>query len=267
MSKIEYFVANPAGNVTIFVTSEVAQKDYAEVTSQLLAIKEHCGEQVGFIKGGNRMEMSGLEFCGNASRSFALWYAKNRAGINGEGRVTVDVSGAETPLNVEVNTNTSYTKIQMPQPVSIRDWKEVEGVETLGDDFEGVLVDFGGIMHLILWDVEASAERFEKYNKFLLEKFDAPANGVMFLKKETLDLVPVVYVKDVDTTYFEGSCGSGSTACAIALAYKLADGEYSYNLNQPAGTITATTYINNHKLEKVFIEGPVEMGNTFELDF
>ncbi len=267
MTKVEYFKVNPAGNITIFVTTPIDKKDYANVASRLFELKEHKAEQVGFIKEGNRMEMSGTEFCGNASRAFALWYAKNRLGVDGEAKVKISVSGSEQSLNVEVNTKNDYTKIEMPMPVSIKNWQDVDGVQELKERSEGVLIDFGGILHLVLWNTEATKERFEYYNKFLIDKFDAPANGVMFMDKENMNLVPIVYVKDVETTYFEGSCGSGSTACAVALAYGKPDGKYSYDLHQPAGSIVATAYIENEKISKVFIEGNVEIGNMQVLEF
>ena len=73
--RIKVRVADPAGNITIFVTTPVAREKYPSISRQILARKELKGEQVGFIErkdqGGFRMEMMGGEFCGNASRSFA----------------------------------------------------------------------------------------------------------------------------------------------------------------------------------------------------
>ena len=260
MNRIDYFVANPAGNITIFVVSPAERSEYKEIAERLLAIDELHGEQVGFIKEGNRMEMCGLEFCGNASRSFALWYAKNRAGLTGKGKVTVDVSGADAPIDVEVDTNTNYTKLEMPMPKRIIMWED------------GILVDLGGIMHLVLWDVPASAETFEKYKKEINDKYNPPAMGVMFVNKKTLEMTPVVYVRDVDTTYFEGSCGSGSVATAVALSMEKGPGEYSFELTQPAGKIVASIIkekvddeaeINKTcGIKKVYIEGPVDLGDT-----
>ncbi len=258
MRKIEYFVANPAGNITIFVKTPVERKDYPMVAEKLLAIKEHRAEQVAFIKEGNCMEMCGLEFCGNASRSFALWYGKERKGVKGKDTVTVDVSGIEGTLDVAIDTDTNYTKILMPQPLKISKWD--------GDSKDGVLVDFGGIIHLVLFGEEASEEKFEFYKDLINGKYDPPAMGVMFMDSDGSKMTPVVYVRDVDTTYFEGSCGSGSTAAAIAFSYEKPDGEYSFLLKQPAGDITATTNIEAGKVAKVFIEGPVELGQTLTLN-
>ncbi len=52
--------------------------------------------------------------------------------------------------------------------------------------------------------------------------------GVMFYDTARNVLTPVVYVKDVDTTYFEGSCGSGSTAVAAAFCQEERSGTFSF---------------------------------------
>ena len=77
-------------------------------------------------------------------------------------------------------------------------------------------------------------------------------------------ITPVVYVKDVDTTYFEGSCGSGTTACAAAFGLEKGEGIHHFVFPQPAGTIEATAVIagggaEKGYVEKVYIEGKVEL--------
>ena len=67
-------VANPAGNVTIFVMSPAKREDYPAISRELLCMEELHGEQVGFVEkmqdGSFHMQMMGGEFCGNATRSF-----------------------------------------------------------------------------------------------------------------------------------------------------------------------------------------------------
>ena len=80
--EVKLRVADPAGNITIFVTSPVERNLYAKVANELLAIKEFRGEQVGFIErhedGSSHMEMMGGEFCGNATRSFGYLLGKEQ---------------------------------------------------------------------------------------------------------------------------------------------------------------------------------------------
>ena len=258
---IKIRVADPAGNITIFVLDPFERSKYQTVATQLLAMKEFHAEQVAFIKNADTMEMCGLEFCGNASRSFALISAWNK-GITGQASVTVNVSGSEKPLDVEIDTSTNYTKIKMPSPLSVT---RISGCPMAAAN-GSVLVDLGGIIHVIIHDAQATKENFDILKDFVNKKYDPPAMGVMFYDDAKKVLVPVVYVKDVDTTYFEGSCGSGSTAMAMALSQGLPDGIHSFPLSQPAGDITATTEISGGKLQAVYIEGPVKISEPINVE-
>ena len=118
------------------------RRHYPEVANQLLDMKELKGEQVAYIidlegkEGLPKMEMCGLEFCGNASRSFALLSAKAR-GLRGDSKVTVDVSGSDEPLDVEINTDSNYTKIRMPRALRVFD-EEIFGVPAQIADYGGI---------------------------------------------------------------------------------------------------------------------------------
>ncbi|NLD11439.1 hypothetical protein [Aminicella lysinilytica] len=259
--KINVRIADPAGNITIFVMDPFERKYYQHVATQLLAIEKFHAEQVAFVKSADSMEMCGLEFCGNASRSFALMAAEARD-ITGKASIVVNVSGSEKPLTVEIDSESNYTKIRMPLPVSA-----VKAVEwSILPAGGGILVDLGGIMHLVLQGTEATKENFDRIKDVVNGEYDPPAMGVMFYDSAKEYLTPVVYVKDVDTTYFEGSCASGSTAVAIALSSGFADGSHAFRLQQPAGTVTATVDIKDGNLQAVYIEGPVEISDTISVE-
>ena len=228
--KIKIIVADPAGNITIFVKDHFDRSEYTQVARQLLEMKELRGEQVAFIldtsscgRAQGKMEMCGLEFCGNASRSFGLIKAKE-LGIEGKGSVFVDVSGCDEILTVDVNTESSYTKVKMPNPVGLSkiDLSSLAIGDAVGRGDAVPAVDFGGILHVILRGIPATEKNFAAIKDLIMAKYNPPALGVMFcssdIKKDggasICTMTPVVYVKDVDTTYFEGSCGSGTTACA-----------------------------------------------------
>ena len=290
--KIKIIVADPAGNITIFVKDHCERDMYPQVAGQLLSMDDIKGEQVAFIldtpscgRAEGKMEMCGLEFCGNASRSFGLIKAKE-LGIEGEGSVFVDVSGCDEILTVDVDTKSSYTKVKMPNPVRL---SKIDIISlTIGDakGFDGggrdrcytissvPIVDFGGILHVILQGIEATKENFEVIKDAVMAKYNPPAMGVMFCDsviKETggsitCHMTPVVYVKDVDTTYFEGSCGSGTTACAASFGLKQGDGIHHFVFRQPAGTIEATAHISDGMVEKIFIEGNVELSEEIEVE-
>ena len=280
---IKITVANPAGNKTIFVHDKFARADYAKVAEQLLAMEEFAAEQVAFIldapecgRAEGRMEMCGLEFCGNATRTFGLMVAK-QLGISGSGKVFVDVSGVDEILTVEVNTDTNYTKVKMPAYIDIKRF-DISGIFDTAGGSESVgaagapdntvadaalkevkAVDFGGILHLIIPDISANLENFERVKKFVYDRFNPPAMGAMFYDTKNETLAPVVYVKDVDSTYFEGSCASGTASCAIAFGSEKPDGDYTFTFPQPAGTIDASVEVRGGKVQTAYIEGPVEI--------
>lgn len=269
--KINIIVADPAGNITIFVKDRFGREDYQNVATQLLAMEELKGEQVAFIldvpecgRAEGRMEMCGLEFCGNASRSYGLIRA-HEMGICGDGKVFVDISGCNEILTVDVNTETGFTKVKMPLPVSMT---EFDLSKLPIDDLKAnpmaemllrraSLVNFGGIVHVVLSDIQAKPETFELIKDVVMEKYNPPAIGVMFCDSGENKMIPVVYVRDVDTTYFEGSCGSGTTACAAAFGTIMGDGTHNFSFPQPAGTIDSTIEIYKGKIQTVTIEGVV----------
>lgn len=270
--KIEVMVANPAGNITILVKTHFDKKDYQEVATKLLSLEELKGEQVAFIKHEGKMEdgtwtdgkveMCGLEFCGNASRAFALMIARGRD----VSKVKIDMSGCEEMLDIDVDVKTGYTKVKMPmaklcEKIDLRVLSEdaVEK-ERLAD---ARLVHMDGIVHVVLKGVAASETLFNDIRAVVEEKYSPAATGVMFVDDEMKKMVPVVYVKDVDSTYFEGSCGSGTTACGIAFGQGLCDGSYSWNMKQPAGEIIATVDVKDGRVTEAYIEGPVEISDSF----
>ena len=269
--KIKIIVADPAGNITIFVKDRFGRESYQNIASQLLAMEELKGEQVAFIqdvpqcgRAEGKLEMCGLEFCGNASRAYGLIRAKE-LGIDGKGQVFIDMSGCSEILTIEVDTNTGYTKVAMPLPASMG---EIDLSRLPIGDVDAnpmvqvllrraALVDFGGIVHVVVSDIEPEPETFELIRDMIIEMYNPPAVGVMFCNSEKNNMVPVVYVRDVDTTYFEGSCGSGVTACAAAFARVLGDGVYNFSFPQPAGIIDSTVEIQKGQFKSISIEGSV----------
>lgn len=269
--KLDIQIADPSGNITIFVRTPVERRHYQQVAGQLLADEDYGAEQVAFILSDSfssqnpsagvidgSMEMCGLEFCGNASRAFGLMLARD-AGETGQVTKRIRVSGCEEPLTVELDMETSRAKIRMPDPLSC----EVQGDRTV--------VDLGGILHII---VEApkteggSTEKqqtemeqiFGKIRSEVYRTMDPPALGVMFWDSAEKKLTPVVYVKEVETVYFEGSCGSGTTACAAAFSMGKPDGTYSWSIPQPAGIIDVTAEVKDGRAQAIYIDSQVKLG-------
>lgn len=256
--------ANPAGNITIFVLDKFERSQYQQIAAQLLAMEKLGAEQVAFITGEDSMDMCGLEFCGNASRSFALLLAKKR-GIKGDAFVDINVSGCDEILTVYVNTEKNYTRIKMPLPIGVTPLSDILEAAAPASLSYAQAVDFGGILHIIVTGLDANRENFEQIKGKVYEKLDPPAFGVMFFDTEKNFLTPVVYVKEVDTTYFEGSCGSGATAVAAAFTADEEDGTFSFGLPQPAGTITSTIEKRDGAIHAIYIEGSVSFSEVMEI--
>lgn len=257
MKNIEWIRINSAGNITALVITKVPRELYMEVATGLFSLPDQDFEQVGFIVDDTTLEMAGLEFCGNASRSFALWSAKKK-GLQGQHNVTVKVSGADKPIEVFVNTYTNFTRASMPLPEQIETIPEgwVKGCPKM------LRVDLGGITHFVVLDIPYSEALFKLIKDFGIQNFDPPALGVIFVDTKVNDMLPIVYVKEVDTIYHEGSCGSGTVAAIIALKDREDSQEETFHceLRQPRGKIGATLSRRDNIITKITIEGPVDIG-------
>ena len=318
--KIKFYIADAAGNVTLFVTSHVSEQDYARVAGMLLDKEDLGGEQVAFVVDENTMCMCGHEFCGNASRAFALMKAKGliRGSVQSHNitdeadrvaklcsdpsdvsvqnhnaksdplTITINTSGAPCPLDVMVVPATDYTRIKMPNPVSFSELSDCPLEAANGSP----IVDMDGIVHVIVRSLEPTSENFRIIKDHILKNSsDVPALGVMFVDDKprtysdpasgvasvfddsqthsqnipTITMTPVVYVRDVDSTFFEGSCGSGTTALCASLSKNKDDGSYVCRVRQPRGTITCTCKIKDGQVDSIYIEGSVSISEEHEL--
>ena len=93
--------------------------------------------------------------------------------------------------------------------------KELDGKQFL-------IVDLGGIVHIIVDEsiIPFDKKNYEKKMKEMKNELgvDCSAVGVLWLRKKNnkIAIKPVVWVKDIDTCYYETSCGSGSIAVGLA---------------------------------------------------
>lgn len=249
--KLSIRVADPAGNITIFVMSKVPQEQYAAIAAKLLSMEEFHAEQVAFqvpprMGGQGRIQMMGGEFCGNATRSYGYLLSMLLPG--NPKTVTVEISGAQHPLAVQVDQEKSRCETEMPLPVSI------SSVSYLDQEYP--VVCFDGIVHTIV----PGETKEDEFVRGLLEKVraaaEASAYGVMFLNGEKM--VPVVYVCDTDSLIWESSCGSGSMAVGVFLALQMGEGTRRFTLQQPGGVIEASATVLNGEVTACRMGGPVK---------
>ncbi|MGL5721974.1 MAG: hypothetical protein ACRCY4_06215 [Brevinema sp.] len=265
MQKIEILIANPAGNTTIFVKSPTNQADYSAVALFLLTKKEFKAEQIAFIHDYGldtllpEMHMAGMEFCGNATRSFALLLAHQYPKIYHQKDFLVKVSGATKPLPVYVDVETSNARVSMPV------------------DFQTSLfyfknhplfqVSFEGITHLIAFDIPFSMEIFNEIKTAFYQQFNPPAFRVMFINHAKMSLTPLVFVRDINSTFLESSCGSGTVAVAVSLSQSLENGTESFSISQPGGILTSCVTKKDGVISALTLEGFVSFSKPIFLDF
>lgn len=247
-------IANPAGNITIFVMSAVPQQQYAAVAAMLLAEGSFRAEQVAFhvapkMGGDGRIEMMGGEFCGNATRSYGYLLSKLLPG--NPDSVRVEISGADRPLTVKVDAVFGRCETEMPLPT--------EKILIEYDDEAFSAVCFDGIVHTIVPGAPRSQAFVDGLLAAVRNAVDSSAYGVMFL--DGAHMVPVVYVCETDSMIWESSCGSGSMAVAALGAMTQRDGTYSCALQQPGGIIEVVATAEEGRVTHCSMGGPVSLSD------
>ena len=227
---MDYFIADPAGNVTGFIFGPVDTL----AADKLMARRELEIEQVAFLsrpqgRGHIKCDMAGGEFCGNACRAAAYYYCKDNK-IEAVTDVIVEMSGTNgEPVTVTVFPEKEAAFAHMPLPQRI--------IKVTWDDRKLDAVEFDGITHII---APLSSEHLPDVNKEsmheLCQYLGTSAVGIMFLSDD-LYLKPLVWVDKVGSLIWESSCGSGSTACAWWLSRDMKAGHKEYCFVQPGGVL------------------------------
>lgn len=208
----EYYILNPAGNITALVTSETEKTDYITITAGIFE-KNPDVEQVGFVEFGEKtvkLNMSGDEFCGNAAMSAAVLYY-SLGSFSGTEKISVTVFPEGIPVSVSVKKSSGAFCCEgaFLSPRAVKKYSFCVG----GTEYIFPLVCFNGIMHIVA-DRTLSAENAENVIRDLAADLNTPALGIMIFDSSTGSLLPIVYVSAVDTLFCENSCASG--CCAVA---------------------------------------------------
>ena len=255
-----YYLFSPSGNDTALVEGiDIDEYTKKILNDKIMEIHPNI-EQVGFISLDKyKLEMAGGEFCGNATRCAAYYYLKGKSG-----EIEIDISN-----NMRIKAGVdSAGKAWSQMPVYT------------GKDFIRV-VDNGiyeiimkGIKYIILEKEVSKSYLLDKKNLKsnainLLKKYnikEAEAIGIIFLEevKEKVKIHPVVWVKKINTLFYETACGSGTTAVAILQAVK---NNCSQNIDvvQPSNQeITAKIILNKGKIENAYILGNIKSDNSIK---
>ena len=170
-------------------------------------------EQAGFLIPSDRhFEMAGGEFCGNATRSAAVVLYERC----GESDLSFTVSGFTGTVSASVKPLTEkrfFVEVTFPgmvvktKPAKLRDGIPVS------------IVDLGGIVHIVIeGEFPKDEKKYTTAHRRIVDQFglsERDAVGVVWFERESNEAVvihPVVWVRTVDTFYYESSCGSGTIA-------------------------------------------------------
>ena len=250
--KLNVLRADPAGNITLFVLDPVEKERRAALAAALMRqLPEMKIEQVGFAcpadaDSDGRMEMMGGEFCGNATRAYAMYVSQQRGGLS---EVKLRVSGCDHVVTAAVDLAQGTARAEMPLPRAVR------AAEAGG--CRGTLVDLGGIAHFVVENAAPSEKLFRTTEPLFSSIEGLDAYGVVFLDRTSHRMTPLVKVVDTGTLIWEGSCGSGSIACAVAESETLSDGLFEQDYLQPAGVVRASVERRGGAVVSAAIGGPV----------
>ncbi|NLY19957.1 MAG: diaminopimelate epimerase [Tissierellia bacterium] len=267
-----FYKFSPSKNMTVLIPDEVDRSEHANLASKIIDYGSVYAEQLGYIenaeleenkaKGLMRLQMMGGEFCGNAT-SCAASYLRHieHPSVENKGQydeVSLEVSGAKNLLTcrVEKLSDTKYkTRVSMPIPVEFL----VEEFNYKGSEVEVNTVVFDGITHFIVDQTKVSdITDFYVFLKDAIADRHYDAFGIMFFDYETEFMTPVVYVASTNTTFWEMSCASGTTALVANMSYR-AEKEISKTVKQPGGALTITTFIKDGLFEEIHMEGVVDL--------
>ena len=259
--RLKVLRADPAGNITLFVLTPVKKERRAAVAAALMqALPEMKIEQVGFAcepekDADGHMEMMGGEFCGNATRAYGMYLARQ---CGGRAAVRLRVSGCGHIVTVRTDILRGTASAEMPLPRSV--------CPVRVDGTDGTMVDLGGIVHLVVTDTAPDEKWMKAAESVLQNGKTMDACGVIFLDRAEHRMTPLVKVIETDTLVWEGSCGSGSIACAVAESEGLRDGTFEQEYIQPAGVVRTRVVRCDGKVSSAEIDGPVSLGEMVEVE-
>jgi diaminopimelate epimerase len=211
------------GNATAIVFGEKINRDKYPLINDDIQNKNPEVEQVGFLEEKNGLpflQMAGGEFCGNATRSFACFLKEQTSEkMNYE----FYVSGFNNKVVASVFATLEkefFCKVRLP---GLAKFAKVKKTKLFGKNV--IVVDLGGIIHILVNEdrFPFSQNDYAKNMKTIKDKLkvDCDAVGVLWIREEggeKIFIKPVVWVKAIDTCYYETSCGSGSIAVGMAFA-------------------------------------------------
>jgi diaminopimelate epimerase len=255
--QVEYIKVIPGGNDTALVLKKNYSSKEKKAINDVILKKDTSIEQVGFVDlaGKPELQMAGGEFCCNATRSAAFYY------LNGKpGKLKIIVNGKDV-INAGVYDN-GYAWCEIPL---------YHGDDVIIEKEPGIYqVRMNGMVSVVIQPEKArlyleDKTKLKTIAMEFIDQYDLRSNeavGIMFLERDQkIKLHPVVWVRDINTLYYETGCGSGTTATAMVEAFLKKENQ-KLEVIQPSGlAITAEITIENQNVVKAVISGEVNTDN------
>lgn len=274
---MRYSILDPTGNITALVEDVVPICDQPSVAAGIMRLHPDV-EQVGFVLFTPsdpiqaHLRMAGGEFCGNATMCAAALFAErtNKTLLAKEAahvgemhetpetprEVLVESSGADDRLTVRLrseSTDSFSSSLHMPKALGI----EMRDFSLPNLHAALPLVRMPGISHIVIersspfYDLRNTRTEAERIVCQWSHDLGVDGLGLMFLE-DTGNLEPLVYVCKSNTTFWEHSCASGSSAVGMYLATK-AQSRVDVTLHEPGGNlrvvsdpVSETTVLHGH---------------------
>lgn len=243
---ISYKIFNPAGNITALVLGDQYNLEQKKLINKKIMKKEPKVEQVGFLSQKyKRLTMAGGEFCGNATRCATLYY------IEGQQSIELEINNQKIKAGIN-------EKEEVWCEIPIERYK----ITKINKNIYKVVLK--GITILVVKDI-ISYKNFKQNAKELINKYNLndDAVGVMFVDRvgSIIKMYPIVWVREIDTLFFENACGSGTIAVAMLESW-LTNASREYHIMQHSGeTLIAEITIKNNVIERAILKGKIEVDN------
>lgn len=224
---------NPTGIIQFPNSSR--RREYEQIAKYFM-VRDSRLEQFGFLEGTDSFYMSGGEFSGNGARA-AAWLISI---LTNQKSGKFIMSGLAKPVEYSILDNGI---VRCVFPGMALDSKKVQLADNSAN---GTLIDMDGIVHFVFdaqIEFSSNPEIYKKIHADIVKSLglqDKPAVGVIWQKKlaSGVKIDPIVWVKAINSFFYETACGSGS------LAVLAADGNDNLSVIQPSGKTIEASKIN-----------------------
>lgn len=251
-----YYLYSPCGNDTALVENiNIDDSIKRKVNDKIMKLHQNI-EQVGFVskeKNNFCLIMAGGEFCGNATRCAAYYYLEGKPG-------NIKISVSEN-LTLKSGID-EQNKVWSQMPI-------YNGNDVISVLDEGItIVRMKGIKYIVIdekvsIDYLKDKENLKAFSMNFIKKskiMDSKAIGVIYKEKidNKLKIHPVIWVKAIDTLFYETACGSGTTAVAILEAIT-SNSSQKIDIIQPSNQIiTADVIFDKGNILDAYIYGNIK---------